>query len=139
MLSQRLEPKLWQRQVLTPGLVQMMSVLQMPRLELKEAIAQEIEKNPMLEESLDGGEEVTPEEMHNLLEAERVAEPADASILEATNGSAIEREADAYASESTGAGGGESRNRSVRRDRFRRVFQRLPRSRTPDSRRRIGR
>ncbi|HXF27263.1 MAG TPA: RNA polymerase factor sigma-54 [Bryobacteraceae bacterium] len=108
MLSQRLEPKLWQRQVLTPGLVQMMSVLQMPRLELKEAIAQEIEKNPMLEESLDGGEEVTPEEMHNLLEAERVAEPADASILEATNGSAIEREADAYTSESAGTGDSQS-------------------------------
>jgi RNA polymerase sigma-54 factor len=61
----------------------MVTVLQLNRLELKEMITQEIVKNPVLEEGEDGGEEITPEELLPILEAERVPETADRQILEA--------------------------------------------------------
>src|SRR5689334_22031561 len=84
LLSPRLSLKVAQKQILTPGLVQMVTVLQMNRLELKELINQEIVKNPVLEESADdAGEEITAEELQPLLEGDRVADPADKSILEA--------------------------------------------------------
>jgi RNA polymerase sigma-54 factor len=85
-LSPRLQIRVQQKQTLTPGLVQMVSLLQLNRLELKEMITAEIAQNPVLEESGDGGEELTPEELQPLLEAERAGDPADQSILEATAG-----------------------------------------------------
>jgi RNA polymerase sigma-54 factor len=84
LLTPRLQLKVAQKQILTPGLVQMVTVLQLNRLELKEMITQEIVKNPVLEESTEeAGEEITPEELLPLLEPERVADPADQQILEA--------------------------------------------------------
>src|SRR5882724_6824391 len=84
LLSPRLQLKVSQKQILTPGLVQMVTVLQLNRLELKEMITQEIVKNPVLEESLnEPGEEITPEELLPLLEAETVQDPADRQLLEA--------------------------------------------------------
>ncbi len=87
-LSPRLQIRVQQKQTLTPGLVQMVSLLQLNRLELKDMISAEIAENPVLEESVEGGEELTPEELQPLLEAEaeRSGEPADQSILEATAG-----------------------------------------------------
>jgi RNA polymerase sigma-54 factor len=84
-LSHRLQLKVSQKQVLTPGLVQMVTVLQMNRLELKEMINQEMVNNPVLEELAEGVEEISPEELQPMLEgeAERVAEPADKGLLEA--------------------------------------------------------
>ncbi len=84
-LSHRLQLKVSQKQVLTPGLVQMVTVLQMNRLELKELINQEIVNNPVIEESAEIGEEITPEELQPLLEgeAERNLDPADKTLLEA--------------------------------------------------------
>ncbi len=82
LLSQRLQLKVSQKQILTPGLVQMVTVLQMTRLELKDLIAQEISENPVLEESADGGEELTAEELQPLLEAERDPNPADQSFMD---------------------------------------------------------
>ena len=82
MLSHRLQLKVAQKQILTPGLVQMVTVLQLNRLELKEMINQEIVENPVLEESTDDGEEITAEELQPLLEAERSADPADQSLLD---------------------------------------------------------
>ena len=58
MLSPRLQLKVSQKQILTPGLVQMVTVLQLNRLELKDMITQEIAENPVLEESVDGIEEL---------------------------------------------------------------------------------
>ncbi|HWQ53827.1 MAG TPA: RNA polymerase factor sigma-54 [Bryobacteraceae bacterium] len=82
LLSPRLQLKVAQKQILTPGLVQMVTVLQLNRLELKEMINQEIVKNPVLEESTDEpGDEVSPAELLPLLEPERVQDPADAQIL----------------------------------------------------------
>jgi RNA polymerase sigma-54 factor len=83
-LSPRLSLKVAQKQILTPGLVQMVTVLQLNRLELKEMITQEIVKNPVLEEAgEDAGEETTPEELLPLLEAEPVLDPADKQLLDA--------------------------------------------------------
>ena len=96
-LSPRLQVRVQQKQILTPGLVQMVSLLQLNKLELKEMISAEIAQNPVLEESAEAGEELSPEELQPLLEAERLAEPADQSILEVTNSPADgdSREADA--------------------------------------------
>jgi RNA polymerase sigma-54 factor len=92
MLSPRLQLKVSQKQILTPGLVQMVTVLQLNRLELKDMITQEIAENPVLEESVDGIEELTPEEMQSILEAERVSDPSDQVILETVNGTGSEPE-----------------------------------------------
>src|ERR1700726_2142034 len=87
LLSPRLQLKVSQKQSLTPGLVQMVTVLQLNRLELKEMINQEIVNNPVLEESTeDNAEEITPEELQPLLEAPERIEPADQQILESTSG-----------------------------------------------------
>ncbi|HWR51638.1 MAG TPA: RNA polymerase factor sigma-54 [Bryobacteraceae bacterium] len=87
LLSPRLQLKVAQKQILTPGLVQMVTVLQLNRLELREMINQEIAENPVLDETAeDSSEELSPQELQQLLETERVAEPADQSILEAADG-----------------------------------------------------
>jgi RNA polymerase sigma-54 factor len=85
-LSPRLQVRVQQKQILTPGLVQMVSLLQLNRLELKDMIQAEISQNPVLEESGEAGEELTPEELQPLLEAERNGDPADQSILDVTSG-----------------------------------------------------
>ena len=109
MLSPRLQLKVAQKQILTPGLVQMVTVLQLNRMELKEMINQEIVENPVLEESLEEGEEITPEELQPLLEAERSADPADQSLLDAADikldGDSLEvsRNTDAFADTETAA------------------------------------
>src|ERR1700737_2827988 len=98
MLSPRLQLKVSQKQILTPGLVQMVTVLQLNRLELKDMITQEIAENPVLEESADGIEELTQEDVQALLEGARTSQPSDQNILETTNGAAgsdIETGADA--------------------------------------------
>ncbi len=108
MLSPKLQLKVAQKQILTPGLVQMVTVLQLNRLELKEMINQEIVENPVLEESLEAGDEITAEELQPLLEEERSSDRADQSLLDAAdiklNGEAPElnREAVVFA-ESEGA------------------------------------
>ena len=100
-LSPRLQIRVQQKQTLTPGLVQMVSLLQLNRLELKDMISAEIAQNPVLEEAAEGGEELTPEELQPLLEAEaeRSGEPADQSILEATAGPVEVETGDAEAGE----------------------------------------
>jgi len=50
LLQPKLNMKVSQRQVLTPGLVQMVSVLALNKLELKEMINTELVENPVLEE-----------------------------------------------------------------------------------------
>src|SRR5690349_13785930 len=83
LLSLRLQLKVAQKQILTPGLVQMVTVLQLNRLELKEMITQEIVKNPVLEEAGDEpGEEITAEELLPILEAEPVVNAADQQLLD---------------------------------------------------------
>jgi RNA polymerase sigma-54 factor len=93
LLSPRLQLRVAQKQILTPGLVQMVTVLQLNRLELRDMIAQEINQNPVLEESGEAGEELTQEEVQDLLERERLADPSDKVLLEAlTDGTAAAAE-----------------------------------------------
>jgi len=49
-LQPKLHLRVAQKQILTPGLVQMVSVLALNRLELREMINQEMIENPVLEE-----------------------------------------------------------------------------------------
>ncbi len=81
-LSQRLHLGVQQKQILTPGLVQMVTVLQLSRMELKDMIVNEIAENPVLEEAAEPGEELTPAEVQSLLERERQTSPADQAILD---------------------------------------------------------
>ncbi|HEY6988599.1 MAG TPA: RNA polymerase sigma-54 factor, partial [Bryobacteraceae bacterium] len=96
-LSQRLHLGVQQKQILTPGLVQMVTVLQLNRLELKDMIMNEIAENPVLEEAADAGEELTPAELQSLLEREARTDPADAAILENTGQAEASVEAEAAA------------------------------------------
>src|SRR5207248_11082147 len=85
-LSQRLHLGVQQKQILTPGLVQMVTVLQLNRMELKDMILNEIAENPVLEEATEAGEELTPAEVQSILERERQTDPADQAILDKVEG-----------------------------------------------------
>src|SRR3972149_6347712 len=54
-LEPKLQLKVAQKQILTPGLVQMVSLLQLNKLELREMIEQELMQNPVLEEVAEDG------------------------------------------------------------------------------------
>jgi RNA polymerase sigma-54 factor len=56
-LEQKLHLKLAQKLVMTPTLQQAIKLLQLSRLELEQAIAQELQANPLLEQVEDGGGE----------------------------------------------------------------------------------
>jgi RNA polymerase sigma-54 factor len=76
--SLRLNLKVSQKQILTPGLVQMVSVLVLNKLELKEMLNQEIMENPILEEVLEDG----PSSLEEMAaREERVAQPADQEVV----------------------------------------------------------
>ncbi|HNY41923.1 MAG TPA: RNA polymerase factor sigma-54 [Bryobacteraceae bacterium] len=84
-LSPRLQIAVKQKQILTPGLVQMVTVLQLNKLELQELINQEISQNPVLEEVVEGAEELTPAEVQSLLErGDPDPSPADAEVRSVT-------------------------------------------------------
>ncbi len=77
LLQPKLNLKVSQRQVLTPGLVQMVSVLALNKLELREMINTEMIENPVLEELEEGG--VSLEERSGIEgDRERSAEEAAA-------------------------------------------------------------
>src|SRR2546422_4578572 len=59
-LEPKLVTKLAQKQVLTPGLVQMVSLLTLNKLELTEMIQQELVQNPVLEEGTEIVETMEP-------------------------------------------------------------------------------
>ena len=86
LLQPKLHLKVSQRQILTPGLVQMVSVLALNKLELRDMITAEMVENPVLEELEDSvpllddaarreedRERVTPEE--NTVTAEEKKDP----------------------------------------------------------------
>src|SRR5512141_114874 len=71
-LQPRLNLKVSQKQILTPGLVQMVSVLALNKLELKDMINAEMVENPVLEE-LDGTVPLLDEVAGKEEERERLA------------------------------------------------------------------
>jgi len=102
--TQRLSLTQSQRQILTPGLMQMVAVLQLNRLELREMIQNEVDENPVLEEAGEGGEDLTPAELQALLEQDSRRDPADAALLEKVDHS----DAEAYADPPPAEGSAES-------------------------------
>src|SRR5580704_13147912 len=80
-LQPKLHLKVAQKQILTPGLVQMVSVLALNRLELREMITQEMVANPMLEEMTDESpaEQDYSEETFIKAETEKVPETEPAN------------------------------------------------------------
>lgn len=80
MLQPKLNLRVSQRQVLTPGLVQMVSVLALNKLELKEMINTEMVENPVLEEVEESAatiEEMAGREADRERSAEEVATAND--------------------------------------------------------------
>jgi len=80
-LQPKLHLKVAQKQILTPGLVQMVSVLALNRLELREMITQGMVANPMLEELTNDGpaSEDYSEEAFIKAETEKVPETEPAN------------------------------------------------------------
>jgi RNA polymerase sigma-54 factor len=81
LLQPKLNLKVSQRQVLTPGLVQMVSVLALNKLELREMINTEMVENPVLEEIEESSvtiEELAGREAERELSAEDVATKKEA-------------------------------------------------------------
>ncbi len=81
LLQPRLNLKVTQKQILTPGLVQMVSVLALNKLELKDMINAEMVENPVLEE-IDGTVPLLDEVAGREEKLEREGEP-DNSIIAA--------------------------------------------------------
>ena len=80
LLQPKLNLRIAQRQVLTPGLVQMVSVLALNKLELKEMINSEMVENPVLEEVEESSatiEELAGREAERERSAEEVASEAE--------------------------------------------------------------
>ncbi|HTZ59302.1 MAG TPA: RNA polymerase factor sigma-54 [Acidobacteriaceae bacterium] len=73
LLQPKLSLKVAQRQILTPGLMQMVSVLALNKLELKELINTEIVENPVLEE-LEESVPLLDEVAHKEADRERTVE-----------------------------------------------------------------
>src|SRR3982751_57698 len=72
-LEPRLSLKVQQKQILTPGLVQMVSLLTLNKLELIDQIQQEMVQNPVLEEGTEIVES-TPDAVEHELDFEAEAE-----------------------------------------------------------------
>ncbi|HLH36477.1 MAG TPA: RNA polymerase factor sigma-54 [Alloacidobacterium sp.] len=80
LLQPKLSLKVSQRQILTPGLMQMVSVLALNKLELKEMIQSEIAENPILEEM----EENVPLLDDVASREEQLAQPAETEFTDPT-------------------------------------------------------
>jgi len=82
LLSPKLNLKVSQKQILTPGLVQMVSVLALNKIELKDMINAEMVENPVLEE-LEGTVPLLDDIAHKEEERERAAQATDTDAVPA--------------------------------------------------------
>ena len=106
-LQPKLHLKVSQKQILTPGLVQMVSVLALNRLELREMINQEMVANPMLEEFTEDAqttEQDYTEEAFLKAETEKVPETEAANPFDEFDVSAFFNQ---YLDSGSGEGRGE--------------------------------
>ncbi len=92
-IEMRQQMKLTQQLVMTPQLQQAIKLLQLSRLELQDLVRQELEENPILEETLDQ-EEAKEVEQIEILEKEQVPEEEGEHFKEVTAGSETLREMD---------------------------------------------
>ena len=94
-LEPKLNLKVQQKQVLTPGLVQMVSLLTLNKLELTEMIQQELVQNPVLEEGteiVESTEETAETRQETPENGAAVAEDVDGMSLDAKYKEVNERE-----------------------------------------------
>ena len=106
----KLNLKVTQKQILTPGLVQMVSVLALNRLELREMINQEMIANPVLEELSEEPTQTDNYSDENFLknETEKVPEKPEANPFDEFDvGSFFNKYLD------TGGDGGQSQEREI--------------------------
>ena len=82
LLQPKLNLKVSQKQILTPGLVQMVSVLALNKIELKDMINAEMVENPVLEE-LDGTVPLLDDIAQREEERERAAQATDTDAIPA--------------------------------------------------------
>ena len=85
LLQPKLSLKVAQRQILTPGLMQMVSVLALNKLELKEMINAEITENPILEEIEENVPLLDDEDVFALRQEDLVPGAADWRVSATTN------------------------------------------------------
>ena len=82
--------KVAQKQILTPGLVQMVNVLALNKLELREMINEEMIANPVLEELPEDGPSL--DEVQQKTEGEKPIEPAaDQAVLDGNTKDSFEQ------------------------------------------------
>src|ERR1700745_4199979 len=106
----KLNLRVAQKQILTPGLVQMVSVLALNRLELKEMINQEMIANPVLEEQSEEPTQADNYSDENFIkeETEKVPEQPDPNAFDEFDvGTFFNKYLD------TGGDGGQSQEREV--------------------------
>lgn len=84
-IEMRQQMKMTQQLVMTPQLQQAIKLLQLSRLELQDLVRQEMEENPLLEESLEA-EEVKEQDLVELSEKEDAPAPAEQDFREVTTG-----------------------------------------------------
>ena len=82
LLQPKLNLKVSQKQILTPGLVQMVSVLALNKIELKDMITAEMVENPVLEE-LEGAVPLLDDIAQREEDRERAAQATDADAIPA--------------------------------------------------------
>ena len=92
-IEMRQQMKLTQQLVMTPQLQQAIKLLQLSRLELQDVVRQELEENPVLDESLEQ-EEVREAEQLELMEKEELPLPETAEFKEVSAGEETVREMD---------------------------------------------
>ena len=94
-MEMRQQLKMTQQLVMTPQLQQAIKLLQLTRLELQDVVRQELEENPLLEETLEA-DEIRENEQAELTESEESPEAAGEEFKEVEAGDETLRDWDSY-------------------------------------------
>lgn len=94
-MEMRQQMKMTQQLVMTPQLQQAIKLLQLTRIELQDVVRQELEENPLLEETLDADESGEPEPLE-LAEKEVEPDPDHNEFHEVEAGDETLRDWDSY-------------------------------------------
>jgi RNA polymerase sigma-54 factor len=94
-MEMRQQLKMSQQLVMTPQLQQAIKLLQLTRLELQDVVRQELEENPLLEETLEA-DEIRETEQAELSESEETPDVASDDFKEVETGDETLRDWDSY-------------------------------------------
>jgi len=97
-MEMRQQMKMTQQLVMTPQLQQAIKLLQLTRIELQDVVRQELEENPLLEETVEAEESVDPETIESIESAESEVEmnAANEEFREVEAGDDMLRDWDSY-------------------------------------------